>query len=539
MKRIVALFLLLPLYFATAQENFKPIDSLLNLYKDKPGLSVMVTKNGKVVYQNQAGYADMESKELITPETVFYLASVSKQFTAACIIILEQKGKLSLDDKLSKYFPDFPAYAQKITINDLLNHTSGIRDIGSLSYLKGEDDIDYTNDKVRQLLIAQELNYEPGSAWSYTNSGYWCLAQIVEKVSGKTIAEFAHKNIFGPLKMKDTRYIAQRGLKIQHRAKGYMSDNDNYIVCPVDGFSISGAGVSATAGDLQKWLTDMTDNKVLGKKFWDRMLDENGYKREGFLYSKGFFINQYGSQKQIEHGGDVDGFHTLVAYYPNADATLIILSNNDMVSVGNVRRAAINRTLGFNYKYPAPQPAKTPIVTVSESILKQYTGRYENKEEELAMSVYLKNGQLNIIQEWDGNEYPIGAIDDTSFISEDDVSFKFTGIQEGKALHMGVKQDGYDLDFVRNDNPVSDNAMSAFVGAYYSEALGSVYIFFIENGVLRYKVGNGETNLVAVDNGDKLASLRGTMTFERDEQGHIKGFTLDHERVKNIKFVKK
>lgn len=538
MKKIVALFLLLPFYVALGQEEFKPIDSIFNLYKKQPGLSVMVTKNNQVIYQRQAGYADIESNEPITPQTIFYLASVSKQFTAACIVILEQRGKLDYEDRLSKYFPDFPVYAQKISINHLLSHTSGLKDIGSLAFLKGEDDIDYSNEKVRQVLAVQELNFEPGTAFSYSNSGYWCLVQIVEKVSGMPIAEFAEKNIFEPLKMTDTRYINKPGMVIKNRAKGYKSGRNGYSVCPVDGLLIAGAGVSATIGDLQRWLADMHGNEVLGKAFWAGMV-EQGYIGDGFGYAKGLFIGKYGGKKQIEHGGDVDGFHNLVDYYPDAQIGLIILSNDDDVEVFKVKRAAVNRSLDFIYKYPGAKPIKPQAANLLESVLNNYAGRYENKMAGLAVSFYLKEQQLYMIQEWDGNEFPIQETDDVTF-GFDDMSFRFASAQEGKSNMVTLMQGGEEMDLKRNDTVTLKNNYADFEGDFYSQALNATYTFFIENGVLRYKVNNSTARIIVL--GDKKDNFVGpsySIDFERDKKQDIKGFTLNHERVKNVKFLKK
>lgn len=538
MKKIVtALLLLAPFYAAIAQEEFKPIDSIFNNYKKQPGLSVMVIKKDKIVYQRQAGFADIESNEPITPETVFYLASVSKQFTAACIVMLEQQGKLEFDDTLSQYFPDFPAYAHKITITHLLSHTSGLKDISSLAFLKGEDNIDYTNGKVKQVLAAQELNFEPGTSWSYTNSGYWCLVQIVEKASGMPIAEFAKNNIFTPLKMNSACYIDRRGMEIKNRAKGYQLNHGKYEVCPVDGLSISGGGVSATIGDLQKWLADMQDNKILGEAFWGSMLDQ-GYTGEKFGYAKGLTIGKYGGKKQIEHGGDVDGFHLLVDYYPDSETGLIILSNDDDANVTQVKRAAINCALGFTYKYPGVKPDNSQMINQPESVLNKYVGRYANRKEGIAINFYLKDGQLCMVQEWDGNEVSVQATDDISF-GFDDVLFRFSDIQQDKSNSVTLMQDGQKMDFRRNDDKAIDNDFSAFLGEFYSEALGVTYTFFIQNNVLRYKINNGDANVIALGEEDSFVAPGRSITFERDKKKHITGFVLNHDRVKNIKFVKK
>ena len=236
------------LLFAThtkAQDYFKPIDSIINLYKGKevPGFAVLVSKDGKTVYSKNAGYANLEKKVKITDNTVFSLASTSKQFTAACIVLLQQQGKLNLDDNLRKYIPEFPAYAEKITINQLLNHTSGLKDHRALAMLRGDNSDNYSSAEIKAMLVTQELNYEPGAKWSYSNSGYWCLAQIVEKVSGQSIASFARKNLFSPLGMKNTRYVIKPNNKVKNAATGYQHDGVKYNPSDSDEYAVGGAGV--------------------------------------------------------------------------------------------------------------------------------------------------------------------------------------------------------------------------------------------------------------------------------------------------------
>src|SRR5690606_2391701 len=162
MKKISALLLMLLPRIAFAQNNFKAIDSVLSVYDQGivPGVYVSIAKNGKVIYSRNVGYADIEAGKKVDNKTLFCMASVSKQITAACIVLLEQQGKLSLEDKLSKYFPDFPEHANTISIVHLLNHTSGIKDYLALSMLRGHNHKDYTNEMLEDMLKVQELDFE-------------------------------------------------------------------------------------------------------------------------------------------------------------------------------------------------------------------------------------------------------------------------------------------------------------------------------------------------------------------------------------------
>lgn len=172
MKKIVTLFLFIFSFSVYSQYNFKVADSVLASYNKpgSPGVTVLVSKDGKVIYQKSGGYANIAKGELINNKTLFNLASDTKQFTAACIVMLSQKGKLKLDDKLSKYFPDFPEYAQKITVQDLLNHTAGLVDYRTAFWMGGKEIDVLSNNDIRKMLKATPLNFEPGTEWSYSNS---------------------------------------------------------------------------------------------------------------------------------------------------------------------------------------------------------------------------------------------------------------------------------------------------------------------------------------------------------------------------------
>ena len=208
MKKSILLLLIIGITinsFAQIKES-KAIDSIFAKWDtlNVPGCALGIIKDGKLVYAKGYGLANMEYNIPNSASSVFRIGSTSKQFTAASIVILAEQGKLSLDDTLKTFFNDFPQYAEKITVRHLLNHTSGVRDYLQIAYLKGfgNDDF-YTDDDIMTWLINQsDLNFAPGEEYLYSNSGYWLLGQIVKKVSGKNMADFAQEEIFKPLKIE-------------------------------------------------------------------------------------------------------------------------------------------------------------------------------------------------------------------------------------------------------------------------------------------------------------------------------------------------
>jgi len=227
----IVLLSLLSVFYVSAQENSNQqtkIDAIFSQWNtpNSPGGTVGIIKDGELIFTKGYGMANLDHNIPNHPKTVFNIASTSKQFTAASIILLSEQGKLSLEDTLMKFFPNFPDYANEVKVQHLLNHTSGVRDYIILARLSGltVDDY-YTNEIVEKLLTnQQELNFTPGDEYLYSNSGYWLLGQIVEKVSGSTLAEFAKKNIFDPLEMNDTHFHDNQNQIVKNRATGYRPD---------------------------------------------------------------------------------------------------------------------------------------------------------------------------------------------------------------------------------------------------------------------------------------------------------------------------
>ncbi|MGI9533064.1 serine hydrolase domain-containing protein, partial [Lutimonas sp.] len=281
--KILSLIFAISIFAANAQMSIPQqtnIDKIFSRWdaKDAPGGTVGIIKDGELIFTKGYGMANLDYNIPNEPKTVFTIASTSKQFTAASIILLSEQGKLSLEDTLMKFFPKFPAYANEITIQHLLNHTSGIRDYIILARLSGltVDDY-YTNEIVEKLLTnQQELNFTPGDEYLYSNSGYWLLGQIVEKVSGSTLAEFAKKNIFDPLEMHDTHFHDNQNQIVKNRATGYRPDRKGgYYIYNTTLNMIGSGGLKTNVTDLVKWDATFYNSNLFTPGFWDKMT-ENG-----------------------------------------------------------------------------------------------------------------------------------------------------------------------------------------------------------------------------------------------------------------------
>ncbi|MEO1451976.1 MAG: serine hydrolase domain-containing protein, partial [Bacteroidota bacterium] len=362
------------------------------------------------LYQQAYGIANLEEAIPIGPETVFDIASVSKQFTAACIFLLEQQGKLSLEAPIQTYLPEIPRYpGQEIKVRHLLYHTSGLREYLRLLYIKGLSwNLPFTHADGLALLSEQKgLNFDPGSRFSYSNTGYMLLASIVERVSGQTFAKFAQYHLFDPLGMHKTFVRDQPDEMTRHQAIGYSPQGDSFVVAHYDQATVVGeGGVHTTVEDIFKWSENFKHQRVGGKDLQAAML-RLGYLDTGqeTEYAGGLFLGDYRSLPglpTIGHDGSWAGFRSLFFKFPEQDLTFVILSNNANTNVWallnqmvplfleNELVAARSRLLPESNS--EPPEGQTFAVNVQE--LFAYVGPYFNPVEGYTRRISLQNDTL-------------------------------------------------------------------------------------------------------------------------------------------------
>ena len=353
------------------KKNIQPrqLDSLFN-FSHSNGMfngAVLVTKNDSVIYKKSFGFANETTKEKITPESVFYIASVSKQFTAMGIMILQQQGKLSYDHKIKEYFPNYPIYLENITIRQLLTHTSGITDT---EYYKLTNP---SNKDVFESLMKQDsLELENGKTFRYSNSGYVMLALIIQKISGKPIDQFFNEEIFEPLEMKNTTANKIIIEKITNKVDGY-----NLIGSKVDYKSsvVGPGGIYSTLNDLEKWSKALNTNKLISKKTLNEAF-ENGKLNEGSIsinmngqkygYGFGWMPYEKNGKKYVQHDGSVESYRSLIKKNLSDDYDYIFLTNQGAKLAMNELTKSIDTILEQS-KYQKP---KIPIINKILSELK-------------------------------------------------------------------------------------------------------------------------------------------------------------------------
>jgi len=346
-------------------EQFKPGET---------GCAALVAKNGRIIYKKAFGMADLELNVPMQPDMVFRIGSITKQFTAVAILQLMEQGKLSLQDEITKYIPDYPTNGHLIKIEHLLSHTSGIKSYTNVPEFAGYIRLDKSPEEAINLFKNLPMEFAPGTKWNYNNSGYFLLGYIIEKVSGKTYGDYIEENFFKKLGMNNSYYGSDTRL-IKNRASGYQPGEGGVVNADIMSMTLpySAGSIQSTVEDLFIWNQALHSYKILKKETLDQAFSE--YKLadgKGSKYGYGWFLRQIQGSPTIEHGGGINGFLTNGIYLPEEDIFVAVFSNSngkspDMVSM-KMAALAIGNPLAYKE------------ISVDEATLEEYTGVYENEE---------------------------------------------------------------------------------------------------------------------------------------------------------------
>lgn len=309
------------------------IEELLNDYINNeeltPGISVALVKNGEVVYKKSHGYANLENAVKINSKTAFYIASLSKSFTAAAIVLLYEKGKLALSDRINKYFTDLPDYCKDIKVVNLLNHTSGLKDYFS-NYFEQKKNINFVTNNDVYTFVLQEtsLNFSVGDKFEYSNTGYVLLSLLIEKISGQSFSEFLNENFFLPLGMKNTYVFTEDKPIIPNRAYGYEQIKENFFGYDYYVLTTGDGGIYSCIDDLILWVQAFDHEGVFTKQtietFFSREKLNNGAP---CIYGFGWFTLEKDSKKVVFHAGQLGGFTNIMIKLREENFSIIILTN--------------------------------------------------------------------------------------------------------------------------------------------------------------------------------------------------------------------
>jgi CubicO group peptidase (beta-lactamase class C family) len=418
-RRIVALTTLL-VAPAAAQVPFDSaarwVDSMLAPYASgrSPGCVVGVTRDGRLTFEKGYGLADVAHNTPLTPKTRFYVASLSKQFTAMSIVLLEQDGALTLDDSVRKWIPELPSFGKTITLRHLLNHTSGLRDYMTLLAVSGwPSDGELTQRQFLDMIHRQKtLNFAPGDEFLYSNTGYALLGVVVQRASGKSLRDFAAERIFQPLGMTSTEFRDDHTEAIPDRAIGYETRSNGVVETNPRIDVVGDAGVYSTIEDLAKWEANFSTPRVGGAAAI-AMMTEPGRLNNGqkIPYGLALILGEIRGMKTVAHSGAFGGYRTELLRFPEVDVGVLTLCNTSAVSatlaeqIGTLmlgvmpRRVTMTTPFETSTSTYAIGAVMMPVDSAGsarrrDDQLAQMAGSYYSDELDLEVSLVARDGAL-------------------------------------------------------------------------------------------------------------------------------------------------
>ncbi|MBT0809807.1 beta-lactamase family protein [Litoribacter ruber] len=523
------------------------IDSIFAQWNkpDTPGATLALVHNGEVVLSKGYGNANLEYSIPNTPSTVFHIASISKQFTVFAVLLLEKDGLINLDDDIRKYVPEVPDFGHTITLRHLANHTSGMRDQWNLLTMAGwrMDDV-ITKEHVMKLVSKQkELNFEPGEEYVYCNTGFTLLAEVVERVSGKTFAQFTAERIFKPLGMKSTLFYDDHERIVKNRAYSYKPHPEGFKKSVLSYANVGATSLFTTVEDLSLWVLNFKNPKVGDKALIEKMNTEatlnNGEKFGGAL---GQMVNPHNGLFQIHHGGADAGFRTYLGRFPEEDFAVIVFSNDaSFVS----QRTALQVTDIYLEETIAQKQAENPSQQENPDMDNQKLERFVGEYELENMGIFTVGQDKNGIYARPAGlgRSHLRALSEMEFkVEGEDATIRFIADGNNEISRLEIQQPNKVLKASRRlDFDPKSVILKDFTGTFYSEELSTEYqLTIVDNQLVAIHARNSDIVLKPIKKdtfeGDKFFFRE--VVFTRDVNNQVKEYKVSNGRVRNLKFHK-
>ena len=543
------LFLLLFLtQLASAQlatSQLQQIDSLFQIWNqpNHPGGTVGVMKNGKTLFLKAYGLASLDYLVPNSTETIYNIASVSKQFTSMGIVLLHLQGKLSVDDDIRKHIPELPDFGETITIRHLMHHTSGLRSLHALLGLAGwrSDDRRSNEDLYRFMERQQDLNFKPGEEYLYCNTGFMYLAKIMETVTGEKFTPWMKTNIFEPLGMIHTYVEDQYNRVVPQNASSYNGDIEDGFDRAIEFWDYVGSGnMHSTVPDLLKWM-DNFSNPTNGWAEAFEMMQTTDPFNDGSPnnYAFGVGIGELNGHKTIQHGGSIGGFRSNVISFPEEGLSIVVLTN--FSSSGPSQKVKEIASILLDKKdQMAASTAKPKAIRLKQKVLEQYIGYYWNDKENFNRTISLKDDTLRYVRSLN-NTTPFIPIGKGKFLmgGTDNTTVQFSGTENEKTMII-ANGTGILGNFTAYEPTSStDKELEAYIGSYYSPELETtyrIYSVYVKGHDLHwYHPRHGDFRLKRI----RKDVLEGEypfskVKFKRDQDGAIIGIFVSNGRVRNL-----
>jgi len=552
---VTAVLILILFSLLVADEKTAKVDQLFSRWRktNSPGCALAIIQDGRIIYKQGYGMASLEHSIPISPGSVFYIGSCSKQFVAMCIALLSAEGKLSLDDDIRKYIPEMPDYGIPLTVRHLIHHTSGLRDYLTLLGIMGTDFGAYHEDDVLELIARQkELNFKPGEEYLYSNSGYFLLAVIVQRASRKSLRDYAEENIFKPLGMRNSRFHDDYTELLQNRAFGYFPGGKDKYRNFISTFDCVGSGgLFTSVEDLFLWDQNFYHYRVGGRDVIELMHTKgklnNGQELD---YAFALRISSYRGLKTVDHGGALGGYRSYVVRFPEQNFSVICLSNLSSINPAGLSQQIADIYLADEFEKAEEriQPLEEEKVRtakgigISEAKLKEKAGDYIEPQSGEVIRLLLKDGKLNALMF--GQNYALAAKSEAEFNllnAPVRVALKFERKEKGMPLLLHVLQEREQSRIFQPFKPVdlSPEQLKEYEGEYFSEELQAAFRLSMKEDRLHFSHKNAPGGFLNPTLQDKFTLRNFKVHFIRDGEGKIAAFTLDAGRVKNLKFEKR
>ncbi len=535
--RLIFIFLFVSLFtFSYGQipdSLSKKVDAIFAEYDktNSPGCALAILKDGKIIYKRGYGMANMEYNIAITPTSIFHIASISKQFTAAAIVRLSLEGKLSLNDDIRKYMPEVPDFGHTITFNNLIHHTSGIRDQWTLQRLAGwrADDLITEKDILDMLARQKTLNFLPGEEYQYCNTGFTLAAIAVKRITGVSLRDYADSVFFKPLGMTNTHFHSDHAEITPNRTSAYSKDDKGILKISIPVFDNYGAtSLFTTVEDLAKWDENFYTKKVGGDAFINLMQATGELNNKTpQTYASGLIVSTYKGYKTVGHGGSDAGYRSNIIRFPDEHFSVVILANLASIIPSSLSYKVADLFL-------KDKSNQQPAFKTDNKIVKGWAGDYFEMSTQSLLKLNYKNEKLS-----SGATELIATGNTTFNIPNSSSTLTFTGDSLNAQLEVFTEGAGRNTYKKVNKIELSSAILGEYQGDFYSSELDTKYSVFIKDNILLIKRPRYDDIKLEPLLKD-IFTVTGTsiIRFQRNKKDKIESFYISGGRVRNLYFEK-
>ena len=517
---------------------------------DSPGCALGVYQDGKILYARGYGMASLEHGVALSPRSVLDVGSISKQFTAMSILMLQKEGKLSLDDPIRKYIPELPVYADRITLRRALSQTSGLRDLYGMMGQTGRTFAGDTIDALRVITRSAEPNYEPGARYLYTNSGWILAAQIVYRLTGKTLDRFAEERIFGPLGMHDTRYLADATTIIPDGAEGYAprpGGGFRLARSTYDGAIMGAGAVHTSVEDFGRWLNNYDSATVGGRDIIETMttatkLNDGSPAKSGpnQAYAVGLTVGTLRGLRVVAHGGSWAGYRGHFLRFPDQHFAVATFCNLTTSGPDSLARKVAGIYLADRMQPDSDAAwtaalAAAPRSEVTPASLRALVGVWRNVERGEVRRTRLVGDTLFTLG---AERTAMVPLDGGRFRAGPGTEIRFEG-NPGAPARMIVRTTAEAVTYTRADTAaLTPGQLAEYAGNYRSAEVDATHNWKVEKGQLVLYVNDRRLGVLEPSYKDGFTRGGTVIDVTRDTKGRITGFVVEAGRVRHLRFTR-